>query len=230
MAADFVQLLRAPQTASGGSATTVITTDVAAVVGERIVIALGWFEAGSSITGVVDSAGNTYAIDIQSYSGVGIAICSAPVTTELPAAGTITVTYSTSAVAWRNLHTFTLSGIASDSAVDTTNATPDDDQNMATTATNSSTEDAIIVGAFAMRKATDVGWVAGGGSTEIAEGHIPNLNFASQYRVLTASGSNNSSGAYSSSDALDGMAAHVIYKGGGGAAPVLVVPPIRRVF
>jgi hypothetical protein len=229
MAAAFVQLLGA-SAASPGTPTSVLTTGATAVVGERIVVALGWFEAGSSITGVVDSAGNTYAIDIQSYSGVGIAICSAHVTTQLAAAGTITITFSTSAAAWRNIHAATFSGVASASAVDTTDVTPDDDQNMATTATNSSTEDAIIAGAFAMRSGTDHGWTAGGSSTEITESHTPNLNFASQYRVLSATGNNNSSGAYSGGDLLDGMAAHVIYKGAGGPAAVLVQPPIRRVF
>jgi hypothetical protein len=229
MAAAFVQSI-GTRTAVGGATTTVLTTTATAAVGERIVVATGWFEAGSSITGVVDSAGNTYAIDIQSYSGVGIAICSAHVEFQLASGQTITVTYSASAADWRNIHAATLSGIASSSAVDTTNATPDDDNNMATTATNSSTEDAVIFGAFGMRKLADEAWTAGGSSTEISETHIPNLNFASQYRVLTASGSNNSSGAYGATDTLDGMAAHVIYKGGGGAAPVLVVPPIRRVF
>jgi hypothetical protein len=230
MAAAFVQSIGS-RTAGGGSTTTALTTSATAAVGERIVVSLAWFEAGSSITGVVDSAGNTYAIDIQSYSGIGIAICSAHVTSQLTSGGTITITYSAAACDWRNIHAATYSGVASSSAVDTTNATPDDDQNMATTATNSSTEDAVIVGAFAMRKLADVGWTAGGGSTEIADDtHIPNINFASQYRVITATGSNNSSGAWSSSDTLDGMAAHVIYKGAGGPVAVLVVPPIRRVF
>jgi hypothetical protein len=229
MAAAFVQSIGVT-TGTSGATTFVLTTTATAVVGERIVVEVGWFEAGSSITGVVDSAGNTYAIDLQNYTDVGVAICSAHVTSQLTSGGTITVTFSTSAVDWRNLHAFTLSGIASSAAVDTTNATPDDDQNAATTATNSSTADALIAGGFSMRSATDLAWAAGGSSTEVTESKSGNLNFASQYRVISVAGNNNSSGQWTPNDCQEGVAAHVIYKGAGGAAPVLVVPPIRRVF
>ncbi len=119
---------------------------------------------------------------------------------------------------WLNIHAATYSGVATSSAVDTTNTLPDDDENMATTATSSSMADAVIVGCFVMRSGTDWTWTAGGSATKNSETKGGNVNFASQRRVLTVSGSYNSSGSWSGTDNLDGICGHVIYKGISGAA------------
>jgi hypothetical protein len=229
MAVAFVQDIGFDDTGTGS--TTVVTTTATATVGQRIVLAVIYVDlsGATTVSSVADSAGNTWAVDVQGMHGTaGIAICSAHVTTQLTSGGTITVTYSDANATWHNVHAFTFSGVASSSPVDSTSTRAFDFADQDTIASAASTNDSVIVGAFEMRDALDLSWVPRDSATEIRETAGGNTNAASQYKILVASGSYSSGGDWSAAGS-DGAVAHVIYKGGG-AATVLVVPPIRRVF
>jgi hypothetical protein len=217
--------------ATGDSSTTlVITTGAVANTGERIVVEVGMFSGGTGvISGVADSAGNTYAIDLQDESNsVRVAICSAHVTSELASAGTIEITLSTADSNWMNAHAQAYTGVASSSAVDTTDAEGFAGDVWATTATASSTADAVIVGCGAMRDVTDRTHTPGTNlTTATALTSGGNLNFASVYRILTSAASFNAGGTFSGTDFQNSNSAHVIYKGSGEAPPA--APTLRIV-
>jgi hypothetical protein len=232
MAAAFVQLIGVA-TPVGNDSTIVLTTTATAVVGERIVVQGYWVDTAgtSTLSSVADSAGNTWSIDVQAMHGTaGIAICSAHVTSQLTSGGTITLTFSNANPDFRIAHAETFSGVASSSAVDSTSTRADDFADQQTIASAASTNDSAMVGAFGIRGGTDRSWVPDAPAIEIAESfNASGLNAASQYKILTVSGSYDMTGDWNAVDGSDGAVAHVIYKGGG-AATVLVVPPIRRVF
>jgi hypothetical protein len=211
--------------AAGPQQTLVITTTATANVGERLVVCGSYFE-NFALTSVTDSAGNTYAIDIENFDGVRVFIASTHVTTQLSSGGTITATSSNASTTWFNSHAASFTGVASSSAVDTTNATQDDDATQSTTATSLSTNDGVIVGVFALRDGTDRSRSSGSG-TAIAETKGGSINQGSQYQLLTASGSYNSQWVWSGTDLQNSNTAHVIYKGDAGPPPP--APKIRVV-
>jgi hypothetical protein len=182
-------------TPAGNASTIALTTTATAVVGERIVVEGYWVDTAgvTTLSSVADSAGNTWAIDVSALHGTaGIAICSAHVTTQLTSGGTITLTFSDANADMRQAHAETFSGIASSSAVDSTSTRAFDFSDQDTIASA-----AVIVGAFSMRAVADLSWVPRDGATEIAETKSGNNNAASQYRILTASGSYSAGGDWS---------------------------------
>jgi hypothetical protein len=178
----------------------------------------------TTLASVADSAGNTWAIDVQGMHGTaGIAICSAHVTSQLTSGGTITLTFSNADGLWRSVHAATFSGVASSSAVDSTSTRADDFADQQTVASAASTNDGVIVGAHGLRAGFDRSWVPSGSATEISETYSGSYNAASQYKILTVSGSYSTAGDWNSAaEALDGAVAHVIYKGAGALTPPYV--------
>jgi hypothetical protein len=224
MAVAFVQDIGSSTTDSGGT-THEITTTATATVGQHIVVGFGWFGAATTVSSVTDSAGNTYSVDIQGVNGMSIAVCSAPVTSQLTSGGTITITMNDSNADWQASRAATFSGIATASYVNSTDVEGFSDQNMATAAT-ASTDDSVIVGACAMRDVTDRSFTPGTNHTQIATDlKGGSNNFAMQYRILTSASTFNSSGAWSGTDFQNSAAAHVIYKGAVGGQ----TPPYRNV-
>jgi hypothetical protein len=224
MAVAFVQSL-GTSTPADDTTTAVLTTTATAVVGERIVLTAVWkdISGATTLSSVADSAGNTWAVDVGALHGTtGVAICSCHVTTQLTSGGTITATFSNANGQGRNLHAVTFSGVASSSAVDSTSTRAFDFSDAGTIASAASTNDSVIVGAFGLREPADRTWVPSGSAIEIAETFFSATNAASQYKILTASGSYSSDGDWSAVSGLDGAVAHVIYKGAGALTPPYV--------
>ena len=208
-----------------GTSTVVITTGAVANSGERIIVEVGYFTgAATTVTGVTDSAGNTYAVDLQNISSnIAVAICSAHVTSQLASSGTITVSFSAAEPNWIAAHAQAYTGVATASAVDTTDPQAFTEADWATAATASSTADAVIVGCAAMRDGNVRTHTPGTNmTTATAKTQSGNINFASVYRILTSAASFNALGAFSGTDSLNSNSGHVIYKGLLGQQTVVV--------
>ena len=192
------------------TANAVLTTTAVANVGERIVVQFAWWGAvgPGTVTGVTDSAGNTYVNDGSGLDGIYMGTWSAPVTTQLPSGGTITVAISNGGDTWINVAAMALVNAA---AAESANRYGDDDATLATTATALSAASGVVVACAAMRSGTDFTFTAGGSFTKVAETKGGNINFATEYREVTSAGSYNASGTWSGTDTLDGQAMHVIY-------------------
>jgi hypothetical protein len=203
------------QATNDAAATLGITTGAVANVGERIVVEVGYFSGSTTITGVTDSAGNTYAIDLQNLSNnMAVAICSAHVTTQLASSGTITIAFSDTGANWQAAHAQAYTGLASSAAVDTTDPQPFSDQNWATAATAAAAAGAVIVGCAAMRDSTSRTHTPGTNmTTATTKTQSGNNNFASVYRELASAASFNALGAFSGTDFQNSNSGHVIYKG-----------------
>jgi hypothetical protein len=216
---------------SGVSSTLVVTTTVTASVGERIVLHVGWFESGTTLSCVADSAGNTYAVEIQNaQSGTSAGIATAHVTTQLSSSGTITATFSTASADWRQAVAHTVTGVASSSYTDGTgtesNAVADAAWDTSDTVTT--VADAIIVGCCSFRTGLgNLTHTAGTNMTAVGETFAGNMNFAAVYRVLTATGTYDARGTWSSTDSSHSSAVHVVLKGDAGPPPP--APKIRVV-
>jgi hypothetical protein len=227
MAAAYGGLIFADNTANGAS--TGFTSTGAVNAGERIVLVISG-DSDVTVTGVTDPNGNTYAIDEDFFNGAAskVHVVSAHSAAGIASSSAWTITFSGS-TDWVGVIAFTLTGVASASAVASTNSVNDGGA-YTTTATAAGQDDAIIIGATMARSASDFSHTAGTNFTEIAEIYSDaRANLAAEYRVITVAGDYAASGTWSGDD-FGAANAHVIYKGAGGAAPVLVVPPIRRVF
>lgn len=194
-----------------GSATSlVITTTATATVSSRITVEACGTE---TITGVVDSAGNTYALDRQHANGAcRITIASAPVTTQLGSGGTITVSYAAGSFA-NMAAAQTTTGIATSSAVDQANSNTQfsaatwDSGNV-----NTTTADDLLIGCSAVF-GTATTSTAGGGATELFDAQSGGNSFTSVYRILSATGTFNATGTWASvAGAPDQSSAVVTYK------------------
>jgi hypothetical protein len=213
MAAAFVQAIGSSTPADGTSAA--LTTSAAAIVGERIVVC-GCSFSDDNVSSVTDAAGNTYAVDVNVVANfVRVYIASAPVTTQLNSSSAITANFSGSE-SWLGLSAFTLSGIRTSGAVDGTGTFSDSAGPAAwdTSDTATTFADAVIVGACAIREAVDRTLTAGTNFTKVHDLYAgSNMNFASEYRVLSATGTFDASGTWSGTDFLAETAAHVVYMG-----------------
>jgi hypothetical protein len=227
MAAAFGSLIFAGDTANGTS--TGFTSTAAVNAGERIVVVV-CNDADVTVTGVTDPNGNTYAVDQAHFAGSSqkVHIVSAHSAAGIASSSAWTINFSAT-TDWVSVHAFTLTGIASSSAVASSNGSTDGGA-WTTTATAAGQDDAIVIGATMARSASDFNHTAGASFTEIAETFgDARANLASEYRVITVNASYAATGTWSGDD-FGAANAHVIYKGAGGPASVLVVPPIRRVF
>jgi hypothetical protein len=225
MAVTFVQSIGTGTPAS--SSTPAMTTSATAVVGERIVFAVGWFNAAVTLSSVADSAGNTWAVDVQhEQSSVHSALASAHVTSQLTSGGTITATFSASAD-WLAMGAMTFSDVASSSYSDGTGTYGDAGTGASswnTSDTTTTVADAVIVGVDAQRGPTDFAHTAGTSQTEVHELWRANTNLATVYRILSSTGTYDASGSWSGTDFGGVAAVHQVYKGtggGGGPAPTL---------
>lgn len=177
-----------------GTATLQLTTTGTAVVGDTILIFAG--SRGNQVSSVADSAGNTYAIDVQAVNGIATAaVIRARVTSQLTAGGTITITYDTSAL-------YYMMGAVVVSGLD---ATPlDQTQNTgafgATSWTSGSTAtttvaDELIFGGGA------AGFVAttstpGASQTELFDLQSTSNTYACNYRIVSSTGAYEISGTW----------------------------------
>lgn len=215
MAAAFVQSIGSSIPADTSS--PAITTSATATVGQRIVAIIGYFDNGTTVSSVADSAGNTYAIDLQTgANGMRVAFASAHVTTQLTSGGTITFTLSGSG-SWLNLAAMTISGIETSSYTDGTgtysaSSTGGTPYPWDTSDTTTTSADAIIVGAHALRDGIDQSHTAGTNMTEVHETKGGNINFATVYRVLTATGTYDARGEWGATSTLAAQGGHVVYK------------------
>jgi hypothetical protein len=227
MAANFGRLIFSGDTANGTS--TGFTSTDAVNAGERIVLVISG-DADVTVTSVTDPNANAYAIDEDHFTGAAtkVHIVSAHSAAGIASSGSWTINFS-GTTDWVGVIAFALTGVASSSAVASSNASTDGGA-YTTTATAAGQDDAIIIGGTMARSASDFTHTAGTNFTEIAEIYSDaRANLAAEYRVITVAGNYAATGTWSGDDFAAGNA-HVIYKGAGGAAPVLVVPPIRRVF
>jgi hypothetical protein len=213
MAASVVQSIGSATPADGASAQ--LTTSATATVGQRIVVC-GCSFSDDNVTGVTDSSSNTWAVDVNTVADfVRVYIASTPVTTQLTSGGTITVAFSGDE-SWLGLSAFTLAGIRTASATDGTGTFADaaGPTSWNTTDTVTTFADSIIVGACAIRESVDRTMTAGTSFTKVHDLYAgSNMNFASEYRVLSATGTVDASGTWSGTDFLAETAAHVVYKG-----------------
>jgi hypothetical protein len=104
--------------ASSSDSTTVVTVSAVVPVGQRVVVLVSTYSNTQTVSGVTDSRGNTYAIDrTRQEASHYLAVCSAPVTTQLEISDTITVTWASPG--------FTNRGVAAFSLIDADSNTPD---------------------------------------------------------------------------------------------------------
>lgn len=190
--------------------TLVVTTTVTANVGETIMVQC---TSTDQSTGIVDSAGNTYSLDRQHTNGGAITtIASAPVTTQLPSGGTITITYGSSAFA-RIAYAQTVTGLASAGRVDQVNSASQfsaatwDSGNVTTTQA-----DEILIGVSVVA-GTATTSTAGGSATEMADTQSGSNTFTSVYRILSATATLSATGTWASvAGSPDQATAVVTYK------------------
>jgi hypothetical protein len=92
------EIFRGTPTYDGPSSTDVHTLSTGISAGKFAIAIASGQNAGTTITGITDSKGNTWKLD---YSAGYFAYLSAPITTALIAGDTITVTYAAAFTGWR---------------------------------------------------------------------------------------------------------------------------------
>jgi len=196
---------------TGTGTTVVITTTATAVVGTRIIVECG---GSSTVSGVADSAGNTYALDRQhSNGGANVTIASAPVTTQLTSGGTITVTYAAGVNFIAAAQS--VSGLEPSAAVDQVNS----QTQFGATAWNSGNVTTVQNDELLVGVSHCAGIVGGTSSTpdanlnELADQSAGNNTMTSVYRILTSIGTYAASGTWlSAAGGPDDASAVVTYK------------------
>jgi hypothetical protein len=87
------ELIDQQEQTGSGTSSIALTVPAGGVPEGRIVLV--WGSNGNNLTGITDTGGNTYALDLDENDGAGrrIQVWSAPVTTPLAEGGTITGSY-----------------------------------------------------------------------------------------------------------------------------------------
>lgn len=135
----------------GGTPTTLTLTTAAAVTaGDSIVVAIYIPSATTTLSSVTDSAGNTYAIDIQ-YKHTGqprrVCLASCHNATALASGGTITATMSAATSGSKGISALTCSGLQTSSTLDKTASDEGSSTTWATGSTGTLTQaDELAVG------------------------------------------------------------------------------------
>jgi len=206
---------------TGTGTTCVITTTATVVVGDRIIVEC----AGSTtVSGVADSAGNTYALDRQhSNGGANVTIASGRATSQLTSGGTITVTYASGVNFIAAAQS--VSGLATSSTVDQVNS----QTQFGATAWNSDNVTTVENDELLVGVSHCAGIVGGTSSTpdanlnELADQSSGNNTMTSVYRILTVTGTYAASGTWASAaGGPDDASAVVTYK----AAPTPPPPTV----
>jgi hypothetical protein len=198
------------------SATLVITTGVAAALGNCVLVAVGGLTQSTDIQSCADSRGNTYTrLGGQSYDlGVGrFAIFASILTTALQVSDTITATWA-SAVSTRVMAAIEVSGITSltldgSTPITIEQATPSTSMSNGPTATTTNPDD-FLWAAWLVSNATatfdltpDAGWTESQLATTGQTG--TNRSIGTQYRVVSATGAYTATATQDASRAYDGI-------------------------
>lgn len=191
--------------------TGVITLTAAVATGNLIVVA-AHASVTTAISTVTDSKGNTYVVDNTSGTTRRAAIASAQCTIALAINDTITVTYASASSATRTQIAFSVSGLATSSALDkaptaSTGTVAAWGGGLTGTLTQA---DEIIFGVVTRGGSTTS--TPGGSFTEVEDTNVNSLTCGTVYQIVSATTSLNPGGTFAASGtAWDSVTAS--YKG-----------------
>lgn len=184
----------------GPPTTLVLTTTATAVVGEFIVVLLGSHRTGI-LSSVVDSAGNTYALDVNTTSGQNsnFYIASAQVTTQLTSGGTITATWA-AGVANRLMGAASFNSIVTSSALDKTakqNQTNTAAWSSGATATTAQADE-LVIGGGTINSAAVRTSTPDASLTELFDlGTSDAVSLTGAYKIVSSTGTYTANGTWS---------------------------------
>lgn len=228
-------------TATGdpGSTTIAFTTSQAVVSSGFIILTVGWFDNGATLTGVADNNGTplTWTIDKQGKGAVSNSQNSAVVSAQAPsglASGKIiTATFSASVIA-REIGGTSFTGVATSTPVEATDGPVTIDGTPSSTYTTNSV--AISAGsmlfAATYNETTNTTSTPATGCTEAIDlNYAGGTTLTSNYRIEASAGSYTVGGTWASGacKSVTNAVAYLAAGGGGGGATVpatreLVVP------
>jgi hypothetical protein len=218
-------------TAAGSASSIVITTSAAAAAGSRILVFI--HVSNVTVSSIADTNGNTYALDRGHTNGSNRGeVWSAHSASAFASSSTITVTLSgTSNPTYASASSFT--GVPTSSAVDQVNSRSATNSNSWTTGSiTPAVTPSLVVGFFHSGGGLGSSSTPDGGWLELQDATSGSNNRTAVYQIVSDTSARNPSGVFANSQSgADQLGITVNYKESeGGAASVLVVPPIRRVF
>ena len=212
----FVQVKAATPQSNQSS---VAVTYGAQTAGNTNIVAIGWNNATSNITSVIDSAGNTYQLAVPTFRGNGVSQAiyyakniKAAAAPPAPGANTVTVTFNT-ATPFVDIRALEYSGLDPNNPLDVVKSASGTGKTANSGTVTTTAANALIFGA-----GTTQGDFSGGGTnftTRIIT-TLPNANIAED-RIVTAAG------AYSATAPLSGSAKWVMQVAAFRAASGLIV-------
>lgn len=215
MAIAFVKHIASAHT-TGVSVTSIdIVVPAAGVAAGNSIIISAVGNAAHVITGVTDSAGNTYAVDVTNVAGSGNAIASAHNVNALTSGQIITVTMSASGDIAAIASEF--SGLATSGTLDKTATGTGTSTTPATSATATTSQaDELLIGSVIWSNNTT--FTQGASYTLVAQDQstVNVRGNAQEYQIVSASGAYIADGTLSVS--RQWAAAIATYKAAGGAA------------
>lgn len=215
--------------------TDCVITGVTASSG-MILVAAGCGTNGLTAT-VLDSAGNTYAVDVLSNGGAGGAVtfilASAQVTTPL-SGGTITVRWSSSVAAGsgnnKSAAAANVTGLATSSPLDKSSTGNSGTATWDSGATAATTQaDELVWGGGFANASTDGTSTPTAPNTELHDfntGAGDGFTLTSVYQILVATGTPKANGAFVGTGSTITASAVATYKGAGGGAAVIPPRPV----